>query len=144
MPSRYSHASQDIDKEIICQYVPGSRLLLASPCDIYSCFCLYWECIFQNRNKLQISGGRNLFLHAFDVCANTFFVQSRNPHLIRHNLLLLQARGACASFVSGFVTFMSIGGFPSFIEDMKVSYYILHTCTYLYTCECGSIKTRPT
>lgn len=30
------------------------------------------------------------------------------------------ARGSCASYVSGFVTFMSIGGFPSFIEDMKV------------------------
>lgn len=30
------------------------------------------------------------------------------------------ARGACASFVFGFVTFMSIGGFPSFVEDMKV------------------------
>lgn len=33
-----------------------------------------------------------------------------------------QARGACASFVLGFVTFMSIGGFPSFVEDMKVCY----------------------
>ncbi|KAH7277192.1 hypothetical protein KP509_39G038400 [Ceratopteris richardii] len=32
----------------------------------------------------------------------------------------IMARGSCASFVSGFVTFMSIGGFPSFIEDMKV------------------------
>lgn len=32
-----------------------------------------------------------------------------------------QARGSCASFVFGFVTFMSIGGFPSFVEDMKVS-----------------------
>ncbi|KAJ6822566.1 putative ABC transporter G family member 11 [Iris pallida] len=30
------------------------------------------------------------------------------------------ARGACGSFVFGFVTFMSIGGFPSFVEDMKV------------------------
>nr|XP_010933304.1 ABC transporter G family member 11 [Elaeis guineensis] len=30
------------------------------------------------------------------------------------------SRGACASFVFGFVTFMSIGGFPSFVEDMKV------------------------
>ncbi|KAK4350675.1 hypothetical protein RND71_029988 [Anisodus tanguticus] len=30
------------------------------------------------------------------------------------------ARGACASFVFGFVTFLSIGGFPSFVEDMKV------------------------
>lgn len=30
------------------------------------------------------------------------------------------ARGACAGFVTGFMTFMSIGGFPSFIEEMKV------------------------
>ena len=35
--------------------------------------------------------------------------------------LSFQARGSCASFVFGFVTFMSIGGFPSFVEDMKVS-----------------------
>ncbi|KAK6937184.1 ABC transporter family G domain [Dillenia turbinata] len=32
------------------------------------------------------------------------------------------ARGACGGFVSGFMTFMSIGGFPSFIEEMKVFY----------------------
>ncbi|KAH9317173.1 hypothetical protein KI387_018942 [Taxus chinensis] len=30
------------------------------------------------------------------------------------------ARGSCASYISGFMTFMSIGGFPSFVEDMKV------------------------
>lgn len=30
------------------------------------------------------------------------------------------ARGACGAFISGFMTFMSIGGFPSFIEEMKV------------------------
>ncbi|KAL8547851.1 hypothetical protein ACS0TY_007247 [Phlomoides rotata] len=30
------------------------------------------------------------------------------------------ARGACAAFVFGFVTFMSIGGFPSFVEEMKI------------------------
>ncbi|CAL1409645.1 unnamed protein product [Linum trigynum] len=29
-------------------------------------------------------------------------------------------RGACGAFVSGFMTFMSIGGFPSFIEELKV------------------------
>ncbi|GFQ02783.1 ABC transporter g family member 15 [Phtheirospermum japonicum] len=32
------------------------------------------------------------------------------------------ARGACGGFVTGFMTFMSIGGFPSFIEEMKVFY----------------------
>ncbi|OIT08069.1 PREDICTED: ABC transporter G family member 12-like [Nicotiana attenuata] len=35
-----------------------------------------------------------------------------------HNAIL--ARGACAGFISGFMTFMSIGGFPSFIEEMKI------------------------
>ncbi|PHT41185.1 hypothetical protein CQW23_20039 [Capsicum baccatum] len=30
------------------------------------------------------------------------------------------ARGACASFIFGFMTFMSIEGFPSFGEDMKI------------------------
>lgn len=32
------------------------------------------------------------------------------------------ARASCAGFISGFMTFMSIGGFPSFIEEMKVDY----------------------
>lgn len=32
----------------------------------------------------------------------------------------VQARAACISYVAGFLTFMSIGGFPSFVEDMKV------------------------
>lgn len=32
------------------------------------------------------------------------------------------ARGACGGFVSGFMTFMSIGGFPSFVEEMKIFY----------------------
>lgn len=31
------------------------------------------------------------------------------------------ARGACGGFVTGYMTFMSIGGFPSFIEEMKVN-----------------------
>ncbi|KAJ0976111.1 hypothetical protein J5N97_018076 [Dioscorea zingiberensis] len=30
------------------------------------------------------------------------------------------ARASCGGFVSGFMTFMSIGGFPSFVEEMKV------------------------
>lgn len=31
------------------------------------------------------------------------------------------ARIACGGFLSGFMTMMSIGGFPSFIEEMKVT-----------------------
>ncbi len=31
-----------------------------------------------------------------------------------------QGRAGCIAYVGGFLTFMSIGGFPSFVEDMKV------------------------
>ncbi|KAI5385969.1 hypothetical protein KIW84_072522, partial [Lathyrus oleraceus] len=32
----------------------------------------------------------------------------------------IKDRGSLLSYISGFLTFMSIGGFPSFVEDMKV------------------------
>lgn len=32
----------------------------------------------------------------------------------------IQARGSMLMFVAGFLTFMAIGGFPSFVEDMKI------------------------
>ncbi|AES90632.2 ABC transporter G family member 1 [Medicago truncatula] len=32
----------------------------------------------------------------------------------------IKDRGSLLSFISGFLTFMTIGGFPSFVEDMKV------------------------
>nr|WDA53443.1 abc transporter g family member 11 [Erycina pusilla] len=48
------------------------------------------------------------------VCIGTIYLNVGTAY----NSIL--ARGACASFVFGFVTFMSIGGFPSFVEDMKV------------------------
>ncbi|EEE51200.1 hypothetical protein OsJ_32013 [Oryza sativa Japonica Group] len=48
------------------------------------------------------------------VCIGTIYLNVGT----RYSSIL--ARGACASFVFGFVTFMSIGGFPSFVEDMKV------------------------
>lgn len=35
------------------------------------------------------------------------------------------ARGACGGFITGFMTFMTIGGFPSFIEEMKVKHLTL-------------------
>eukprot|EP00249_Psilotum_nudum_P028883 c38867_g1_i1 orf=180-2312(-) len=48
------------------------------------------------------------------VCIGTIYFNVGTSY----NAIL--ARGSCASYVSGFVTFMSIGGFPSFVEDMKV------------------------
>ncbi|KAI4386244.1 hypothetical protein MLD38_004190 [Melastoma candidum] len=48
------------------------------------------------------------------VCVGSIFYD------VGYNYSAILARGACGAFISGFMTFMSIGGFPSFIEEMKV------------------------
>ncbi|KAL6222898.1 hypothetical protein ACLB2K_006288 [Fragaria x ananassa] len=51
---------------------------------------------------------------ALCLCVGTIF------HHIGSNYGSIQARASMLMFVSGFLTFMSIGGFPSFVEDMKI------------------------
>ncbi|KAK2999268.1 hypothetical protein RJ639_022974 [Escallonia herrerae] len=51
---------------------------------------------------------------AVSICVGTVFFDIGTSY----NAIL--ARGACGGFISGFMTFMSIGGFPSFIEEMKI------------------------
>ncbi|XP_074583387.1 ABC transporter G family member 15-like isoform X2 [Curcuma longa] len=48
------------------------------------------------------------------VCVGTIFFD------VGTSYTAILARASCGGFVSGFLTFMSIGGFPSFIEEMKV------------------------
>ncbi|KAF5773237.1 putative ABC-type xenobiotic transporter [Helianthus annuus] len=48
------------------------------------------------------------------ICVGTVF------HDIGTSYHAMFARGACGGFISGFMIFMSIGGFPSFIEEMKI------------------------
>ncbi|XP_051142584.1 ABC transporter G family member 15-like isoform X2 [Andrographis paniculata] len=48
------------------------------------------------------------------ICVGTLFYD------VGTGYTAIFARGACGGFVTGFMTFMSIGGFPSFIEEMKV------------------------
>ncbi|RRT67988.1 hypothetical protein B296_00011185 [Ensete ventricosum] len=48
------------------------------------------------------------------VCAGTVYFD------IGKSYTAIQARASCGGFISGFMTFMSIGGFPCFIEEMKV------------------------
>ncbi|KAF6170338.1 hypothetical protein GIB67_043028 [Kingdonia uniflora] len=47
------------------------------------------------------------------ICLGTEF------HNIGHSYGSIQARDTVLMFIAGFLTFMAIGGFPSFVEDMK-------------------------
>ncbi|KAL2329214.1 hypothetical protein Fmac_022641 [Flemingia macrophylla] len=47
------------------------------------------------------------------ICVGTIYFD------VGYSYTSILARGACGAFISGFMTFMSIGGFPSFIEEMK-------------------------
>lgn len=48
------------------------------------------------------------------ICVGTIFFD------VGTSYTAILARGACGGFITGFMTFMSIGSFPSFIEDMKI------------------------
>ncbi|KAL8476213.1 hypothetical protein ACS0TY_028756 [Phlomoides rotata] len=51
---------------------------------------------------------------ALCICVGTIF------HDIGYTKNSIQARGSMLAFVSSFMTFMAVGGFPSFVEDMKI------------------------
>ncbi|XP_039065771.1 ABC transporter G family member 15-like [Hibiscus syriacus] len=48
------------------------------------------------------------------ICVGTVFYD------VGYGNTAILARVSCGGFITGFMTFMSIGGFPSFIEEMKV------------------------
>ncbi|KAK4482431.1 hypothetical protein RD792_009588 [Penstemon davidsonii] len=48
------------------------------------------------------------------ICVGSVFYD------VGSNYNAILARGSCGGFISGFMTFMTIGGFPSFIEEMKI------------------------
>ncbi|XP_029123853.1 ABC transporter G family member 1 isoform X2 [Elaeis guineensis] len=48
------------------------------------------------------------------LCIGTMFYD------IGHSYASIQARGSVLLFISAFLTFMAIGGFPSFVEEMKI------------------------
>ncbi|XP_031259587.1 ABC transporter G family member 15-like [Pistacia vera] len=50
------------------------------------------------------------------ICVGTIFFD------VGYSYTAILARVSCGAFITGFMTFMSIGGFPSFIEEMKVFY----------------------
>ncbi|KAE9462212.1 hypothetical protein C3L33_05880, partial [Rhododendron williamsianum] len=53
---------------------------------------------------------------AVSICVGTIFFD------VGTSYSSILARGACSGFISGYMIIMSIGGFPSFIEEMKIFY----------------------
>ncbi|KAJ4966461.1 hypothetical protein NE237_018310 [Protea cynaroides] len=51
---------------------------------------------------------------ALCLCVGTVYYN------VGHSYGSIQARGSMLMFVAAFLTFMAIGGFPSFVEDMKI------------------------
>lgn len=68
---------------------------------------------------------RILIYVALSFCVGTVFFD------VGKNYTSILARGACGGFISGFMTFMSIGGFPSFLEEMKVDQNIKEKIPYI-------------
>ncbi|XP_030522402.2 ABC transporter G family member 15-like isoform X1 [Rhodamnia argentea] len=54
---------------------------------------------------------------ALSICVGTIFFD------IGTGYTSIWARGSCGAYIAGYMTFMSIGGFPSFLEEMKVFYH---------------------
>lgn len=60
------------------------------------------------------------------ICVGTIYFDVGNSYTA------IYARAACTAFITGFMTFMSIGGFPSFVEEMKVKHTYIRRYTFLY------------
>ncbi|KAG7941931.1 hypothetical protein I3843_16G073600 [Carya illinoinensis] len=88
------------------------RTLIDSYCTSQYCYAVREkvEEISKFKGTVLDSGGSqaSFLMQAFTLTKRSFVNMSRD------------FGGSCASFVFGFVTFLSIGGFPSFVEDMKV------------------------
>ncbi|KAI7726495.1 hypothetical protein M8C21_023725 [Ambrosia artemisiifolia] len=57
---------------------------------------------------------RLIIYSVVSMCVGTIFYD------VGTGYTAILARGACGGFITGFMVFMSIGSFPSFIEDMKI------------------------
>ncbi|XP_019420525.1 PREDICTED: ABC transporter G family member 11-like isoform X2 [Lupinus angustifolius] len=58
---------------------------------------------------------------AIRILVESYKLSERNHEVQKEVVILSEKdRGSLLSFVSTFITFMAIGGFPSFVEDMKV------------------------
>ncbi|BBN02381.1 ATP-binding cassette, subfamily G (WHITE), member 2 [Marchantia polymorpha subsp. ruderalis] len=95
----------------------GGRVLASRGSDaafLTQCWVLTKRSVVNMRRDWGYYWLRLVMYIMLSICIGTIYYK------VGKNYTSIMARAACISYVAGFLTFMSIGGFPSFVEDMKV------------------------
>ncbi|KAH9621171.1 hypothetical protein KSS87_019564 [Heliosperma pusillum] len=114
---RSSQTYQEVQQQLfdICQQGGGSTELARSNASFVTQSIVLTKRSFVNMYRDWGYYWLRLGIYiALCLCLGTIF------HDIGLSYGSIQARGAMLMFMAAFLTFMSIGGFPSFVEDMKV------------------------
>ncbi|WOG99643.1 hypothetical protein DCAR_0518996 [Daucus carota subsp. sativus] len=99
----------------ICQMNVGTVETKKSQASFFTQCLVLTKRSFLNMNRdLGYYWLRLIVYITLALCIGTLF---RN---VGHTYGSIQARGSMLMFIAAFLTFMAIGGFPSFVEDMKI------------------------
>ncbi|KAL8126995.1 ABC transporter G family member 1-like [Apium graveolens] len=112
-----SEQSQQVQRRVseICEKNVGTVVSKGSQASfIIQCLVLTKRSFLNMHRDLGYYWLRLMIYIALGLCIGTLF------HDIGHTYGSIQARGSMLMFVAAFLTFMAIGGFPSFVEDMKI------------------------
>ncbi|KAK4716866.1 hypothetical protein R3W88_015204 [Solanum pinnatisectum] len=112
-----SQGCQQVQRKVseICQQSGGEETKKGSQAGfITQCMVLTRRSFVNMYRDLGYYWLRFAIYIALCLCVGTIF------HDIGHDYGSIQARGSMLMFVAAFLTFMAIGGFPSFVEDMKI------------------------
>ncbi|CAL0331470.1 unnamed protein product [Lupinus luteus] len=113
-----SERNQEVQKEVLILSEKGARSIdkkRGHRSFLNQCFVLTKRSFVNMYRDLGYYWSRLVIYVALAISLATVFYDmnttSKDP---------IKDRGSLLSFVSSFITFMAIGGFPSFVEDMKV------------------------
>lgn len=112
-----SQGCQQVQRKVseICQQSGGEEAKKGSQAGfVTQCMVLTRRSFVNMYRDLGYYWLRFAIYIALCLCVGTIF------HDIGHDYGSIQARGSMLMFVAAFLTFMAIGGFPSFVEDMKI------------------------
>ncbi|PWA46431.1 pleiotropic drug resistance protein PDR/CDR [Artemisia annua] len=113
--SKYAKKAQSKMKQISAFHGPQTSTISTSQAGWWKQLTTLTQRSFINMSRdIGYYWLRVIIYSIVSICVGTIFydVGTGNTAIL--------ARGACGGFITGFMVFMSIGSFPSFIEDMKI------------------------